>query len=68
MSREAASAGLVRRLVDLVFEGSARRLVAHMLENERLSQRDRAEIRCMLEEDDAKEVEAPRSRKKGGRS
>ncbi len=68
VSREAASTGLVRRLVDLVFDGSARRLVAHMLENERLGPRDRAEIRRMLDEDDAKEVEAPRSRKKGGRS
>src|SRR4051812_25104956 len=67
VSREAASTGLVRRLVDLVFDGSARRLVAHMLENERLSPRDRAEIRRMLDEDDAKEVEAPRSRKKGSR-
>src|SRR5262249_55339310 len=37
VSREAASAGLVRRLVDMVFDGSARRLVAHMLENEALS-------------------------------
>ncbi len=68
VSREAASAGLVRRLVDMVFDGSARRLVAHMLENERLSGRDRAEIRRMLDADDAKKVEVPRSRKKGGRS
>jgi predicted transcriptional regulator len=68
VSREAASAGLVRRLVDMVFDGSARRLVAHMLENEKLSQRDRAEIRRMLDEDDARRIESSRSRKKGGRS
>jgi BlaI family transcriptional regulator, penicillinase repressor len=67
VSREAASTGLVRRFVDIVFDGSARRLVAHMLENEKLSERDRAEIRRMLDEDDAKNVEASRSRKKGGR-
>ena len=54
--------------MDLVFDGSARRLLAHMLENEKLSQRDRAEIRRMLDEDDARKAEAPRSRKKGGRS
>ena len=68
VSREAASAGLVRRLVDMVFDGSARRLVAHMLENERLSGGDRAEIRRMLDADDAKKAVVPRSRKKGGRS
>jgi BlaI family penicillinase repressor len=68
ISREAASAGLVRRLVDMVFDGSARRLVAHMLENEKLSQSDRAVIRRMLDEDSTKNVEAPRSRNKGGRS
>jgi BlaI family penicillinase repressor len=68
MSREAASTGLVRRLVDMVFDGSARRLVAHMLENGRLSERDRAEIRLLLDEDDARKAEAVHPRKKGGRS
>jgi BlaI family penicillinase repressor len=68
VSRESASTGLVRRLVDMVFDGSARRLVAHMLENEKLSERDRAEIRRLLDEDDARRSEAPRSRKKGGKS
>jgi BlaI family transcriptional regulator, penicillinase repressor len=68
VSRAAASTGLVRRLVDLVFDGSARRLVAHMLENEKLSERDRAEIRRLLDEDDARRAEVPRGRKKGGRS
>jgi BlaI family transcriptional regulator, penicillinase repressor len=68
VSREAASTGLVRRLVDMVFDGSARRLVAHMLENEKLSERDRAEIRRLLDDDDARKGESSRSRKKGGRS
>jgi predicted transcriptional regulator len=68
VSREEASRGLVRRLVDMVFDGSARRLVAHMLENEKLSPRDRALIRQMLDEDDARNAEPPRPRKKGGRS
>ena len=68
VSREAASAGLVRRLVDMVFDGSARRLVAHMLENEKLSEGDRAEIRRMLDEDQALETGGSRTRKKGGRS
>jgi BlaI family transcriptional regulator, penicillinase repressor len=68
VSREATSTGLVRRLVDMVFDGSARRLVAHMLENEKLSERDRAEIRRLLDEDDARQAEEARPRKKGGRS
>jgi BlaI family transcriptional regulator, penicillinase repressor len=68
VSRKAASTGLVRRLVDMVFDGSARRLVAHMLENEKLSERDRAEIRRLLDEDDARRERTPRSRKTRGRS
>jgi predicted transcriptional regulator len=68
LSREAASTSLVRRLMDLVFDGSARRLVAHMLETEALSARDRAEIRRLLDEENARPAVAPRSRKtKGGR-
>ena len=58
VSREAASTSLVRRLMDLVFDGSARGLVAHMLETEKLSERDRDEIRRLLDEDDARK--APR--------
>jgi BlaI family transcriptional regulator, penicillinase repressor len=68
VSREAASRGLVRRLVELVFDGSAHRLVAHMLKNEKLSQNDRALIRRMLDEHDGQRAEAPRSRKRGGGS
>jgi BlaI family transcriptional regulator, penicillinase repressor len=67
VSREAASTGLVRRLVDTIFDGSARRLVAHMLESGKLSDGDRAEIRRMLDEDDVPKSDAARSRKKGGR-
>jgi predicted transcriptional regulator len=52
VSREAASTSLVRRLMDLVFDGSARRLVTHMLETEELSARDRDEIRRLLDEND----------------
>jgi BlaI family penicillinase repressor len=68
VSREAASTGLVRRLLDLVFDGSARGLVAHMLETEKLSEGDRDEIRRLLDEDDARKAGMPRPRKKGGRS
>ncbi|MGP0068919.1 MAG: BlaI/MecI/CopY family transcriptional regulator [Isosphaeraceae bacterium] len=68
VSREAASTGLVRRLMDLVFDGSARGLVAHMLETGKLSEGDREEIRRLLDKDDARKAGVPRSRKKGGQS
>jgi BlaI family transcriptional regulator, penicillinase repressor len=67
ISREVASTGLIRRLVDIIFDGSARRLLAHMLENENLSERDYAAIRRLLD-DDKRRARAPRPRKKGGRS
>ncbi len=69
VSREAASTSLVRRLMDLVFDGSARRLVTHMLETETLSARDRDEIRRLLDENDARRANDPSARrKKGGKA
>jgi predicted transcriptional regulator len=50
ITRKAARAGLIGRLVDLAFEGSARGLVAHMLEAGKLSAQDRQEIRRLLDE------------------
>jgi len=64
VSREAASTKLLRRLMDLIFDGSAGRLVAHMVETETLTDRDRAEIRRLLDEDDARAAALPRSRTK----
>lgn len=54
ITRKAARAGLIGRLVDLAFEGSARGLVAHMLEAGKLSAQDRQEIRRLLDEGDRK--------------
>jgi BlaI family transcriptional regulator, penicillinase repressor len=69
VSRQAASTTVLRRLMDLIFDGSAGRLVAHMVETETLTDRDRTEIRRLLEKDDARAAAAPRSRKKkGGRA
>jgi predicted transcriptional regulator len=42
---------LVRRFVERVFDGSARRLVAHLLGSKDLSERERDEIRRLLDED-----------------
>jgi BlaI family transcriptional regulator, penicillinase repressor len=49
ITRKAARAGLIGRLLDLAFEGSARGLVAHMLEAGKLSAQDRQEIRRLLD-------------------
>jgi BlaI family penicillinase repressor len=48
-SRGATVTGLLGKLVEHVFDGSARRLVAHLIEAGTLDDRDRAEIRALLE-------------------
>jgi len=48
-SRGAAASGLLGKLVHHVFDGSTRRLVAHLIEEGELSARDREEIRALLE-------------------
>ena len=62
VSREQTTSGLLRRLVDRAFDGSAGRLVARLLEDRALSARDREEIRRLLE---AREGEAKPPRAKG---
>ena len=51
VSRRRAATGLVRRLLDRLFHGSAGRLVAHLLEDGELTDHDRDEIRRLLESD-----------------
>ncbi|MFO0956324.1 MAG: BlaI/MecI/CopY family transcriptional regulator [Isosphaeraceae bacterium] len=67
VSLESARSGLLGRLLDLVFDGSARRLVAHMVERGDLTDSERAEIRRML---DARTAEGRRKapKPKGGQS
>ena len=48
-TRQNAATGLVRKLVDLVFDGSAHRLVAHLLESHQLSDREREELRRLID-------------------
>jgi BlaI family transcriptional regulator, penicillinase repressor len=62
VSREQTTSGLLRRLVDRAFDGSAGRLVARLIEDRALSQRDREEIRRLLE---AREEETKTPRTKG---
>lgn len=48
VSRDAAAEGIVGKLIDRVFNGSAGRLVAHMMEAGRLQEDDLEEIRELL--------------------
>ena len=48
VSRDTAAQGMVRRLLDRVFDGSAHQLVAHLLEHDQLSDADRREIAALL--------------------
>jgi BlaI family transcriptional regulator, penicillinase repressor len=48
-TRQSAATGMVRKLVDSVFDGSAQRLVAHLLESDQLSDRERKELRQLID-------------------
>jgi BlaI family transcriptional regulator, penicillinase repressor len=48
-TRRAAAAGMIRKLVDAVFDGSAQRLVAHLLESDQISPRDLKELRRLMD-------------------
>jgi BlaI family transcriptional regulator, penicillinase repressor len=49
-TRQLAAAGMVRKLLDSVFDGSAGRLVAHLLESDELSDAEREELRRLIDE------------------
>jgi predicted transcriptional regulator len=40
---------MLRKLVDSVFDGSAQRLVAHLLESDQLSDKERRELRRLID-------------------
>jgi BlaI family transcriptional regulator, penicillinase repressor len=48
-TQQITATGMVRKLVDLVFDGSAQRLVAHLLESDQLSDRERKELRRLID-------------------
>jgi predicted transcriptional regulator len=66
VSRESAAKPIVRKLVDRVFDGSAQRLVAHLLEHESLDAAERRELLALLESGRAKTSSARRP--EGGKS
>ena len=53
-SRGSTATGLLGKLVQHVFDGSARRLIAHLIQEGALDDRDRDEIRALLEAPTAK--------------
>ncbi len=68
VTRAATSTTMLKRLLDLVFDGSARGLVAHMVETGKLSEGDRREIRRLLDDDtsEPKRNASATPRTKGG--
>src|SRR5271157_5972749 len=62
VSRKAAVSGLLGKLVQHVFDGSARRLVAHLIQEGDLNDHERAEILDLLKTQSDKE-QKPASRK-----
>ena len=56
VSRARTATELVRKVLDHVFDGSAHRLVAHLLEEKGLDGIERDEIRKLLESYDAREA------------
>lgn len=60
VSQVAAASSLLHKVLNHVFEGSAQRLVMHLLDEGKLSARDRQEIRRLLETSDT-----PKSSDKG---
>jgi predicted transcriptional regulator len=47
-TRQATASGMVQKLVNLVFDGSAQRLVAHLVESGQLSDNEREELRRLM--------------------
>jgi len=64
VSREAAVTGLVSKLLRHVFDGSARRLVAHLIQEGTLDERQRQEVLALLNAPDESPAAKPR---KGGK-
>jgi len=48
MSREAAARGMLGKLVDRLFDGSASLLVAHLIEDGKLSENERRQIESLI--------------------
>ncbi|WP_406697871.1 BlaI/MecI/CopY family transcriptional regulator [Singulisphaera sp. Ch08] len=60
VTQKDATSGLLRKLLDRAFDGSAGRLVARLVEDGALSERDREEIRRLLDADAAPKTDRGR--------
>ena len=49
LSRQKTTRGLIGKILSNVFEGSASKLVMHLIEDGKLTAQEQAEIRAMLE-------------------
>jgi predicted transcriptional regulator len=67
ISRKVAVSGLIGKLVQHVFDGSARRLVAHLLQEGDIGDRERAEILELLKQSAVEQSRAKPKRKGGAR-
>jgi BlaI family transcriptional regulator, penicillinase repressor len=68
VSRNVAVSGLIGKLVQHVFDGSARRLVAHLIQEGDLGDAERAEILELLKKSAVEDSASPKpKRKEGGR-
>jgi BlaI family penicillinase repressor len=57
VTRQAAASGLIGKVVQHVFDGSSRLLVAHMIQEGRLDDRDRRELLELLKPGDGPEAD-----------
>ena len=49
-TRQNAASSMIRKLIDSVFDGSASRLVTHLMESNELSEEERQEVRRLIDE------------------
>jgi len=54
LSLENTRSGMLKRLIDLAFNGSTHQLISHMVDQQPLSEQDRQAIKQMLDETQAK--------------
>ena len=50
VSRDEAATGMLGKLIDRIFDGSAQRMIAHLVEGDRLSDEDLEQIRRLVVE------------------
>lgn len=66
VNREHTASGMIGKLIERVFEGSAQQLVAHLVEDGNLSPADLEEIRMLLLSRESSAKKTKPSRKKKG--